>query len=160
MTSVERLSSEMLSYLTELDYVRHFAWGALALDAPGQPGIGVARYISSEHDPEVAEAAITVIDEYQRRGLGAILLHALASSGHVNGIMKFRSYVSTENLPMVSILNALGSVTSVDSPGVLVSDLDLGSLLKRLDGSPFQDQIIAAARGEAGVIASDKHNAH
>lgn len=139
----------MLTYLTELDYFRHFAWGALALDSPGQPGIGVARYISSEDNPEVAEAAITVIDAFQRRGLGTILLQALAASGHVNGIVRFRSYVSTENFPMVSILKALGSATSVDSPGVLVSDLELAPLLTRLDGSPFRDQIIAAARGEA-----------
>jgi len=44
---------------------------------PDHPGIGVARFVRLEQDPGVAEFAITVIDEYQNRGLGTLLLKLL-----------------------------------------------------------------------------------
>lgn len=55
-------SERELAYLTELDYVDHFAWAALAIAEPGAPGIGVARYIRDPDQPGVAEAAVVVID--------------------------------------------------------------------------------------------------
>ncbi len=46
----------------------------------GQPGLGVARYISLADNPTTAEAAVTVVDEQQGRGIGTILLELLATS--------------------------------------------------------------------------------
>lgn len=63
-----QLTEAELDYLTNIDYQDHFAWTAFALDDPGQPGIGVARFIRLVERPEAAEAAVTVIDAYQGRG--------------------------------------------------------------------------------------------
>ena len=47
----------------ELDYDRHFALAAFAVDEPGEPGVGVARWIRQADDPAKAEAAVTVLSE-------------------------------------------------------------------------------------------------
>src|SRR5919108_4377527 len=72
MTPLGELDDGMLHRLTELDYVNHFAWLALLPDEPGEPGAGVARYVRLDDEPEIGEAAVVVIDEYQRRGIGTL----------------------------------------------------------------------------------------
>jgi GNAT superfamily N-acetyltransferase len=37
-------------------------------------GVGIARYIRDAEDPQAAEVAVTVLDHWQRRGLGTELL--------------------------------------------------------------------------------------
>src|ERR687896_201320 len=51
MSGISRLTKQQLIYLTELDYVDHFAVAAFAIDDPGQPGIGVARYVRVIDEP-------------------------------------------------------------------------------------------------------------
>src|SRR5947207_5929492 len=69
-TPVRRLTDEQLRYLTEIDYETHMAWIALDPATPGEPGLGVARYVRLPGEPEVAEAAVTVVDSHQGLGLG------------------------------------------------------------------------------------------
>jgi RimJ/RimL family protein N-acetyltransferase len=103
------LSTWELAYLTEIDYVDHFAWGAELVDDPGHLGIGIARYIRDKDDPTVAEAAITVIDDYQRMGLGRVLLQALTEAAQQNGIERFRAEVSASNEQVIRSLTRLGA---------------------------------------------------
>jgi GNAT superfamily N-acetyltransferase len=77
---VTSLSERELRYLTEIDYVNHFAWVAVAADVEDQPGLGVARYVRDPKDPEVAEAAVAVIDDYQGKGVGTVLLRMLTAT--------------------------------------------------------------------------------
>ena len=98
-----------LAYLTEIDYLDHFAWGAELVDDPDHLGIGIARYIRDKDDPTVAEAAITVVDQYQRIGLGRILLQALTEAAHQNGIERFRAEVSAGNEQVIKSLTRLGA---------------------------------------------------
>src|SRR5438876_2892092 len=72
---MDKLRPPLLRYLTEIDYVDHFAW--VGLDADTGQGIGVARYVRMRDDPTAAEAAIVVVDQFQRRGAGLILLQLL-----------------------------------------------------------------------------------
>lgn len=123
MSPIEELAPEMLRRLTEIDYVDHFAWIAEALDEPGEPGVGVSRYVRVE--PEVAEAAITVIDDYQGRGLGTLLLQALGAAAVENGIRSFRGYVLEENTPMREMLTTAGASLAHDAPGVMRVDVPL-----------------------------------
>jgi GNAT superfamily N-acetyltransferase len=55
-------------------------------------------------DPEVAEPAIAVIDEYQNRGLGRILLRLLMAAAQERGIRKFRATVLANNVPAQKLL--------------------------------------------------------
>jgi GNAT superfamily N-acetyltransferase len=124
-----------LRYLTEIDYVDHMAWVALDPTQASQPGLGVARYVRLAGDPTAAEAAVTVLDEHQGRGIGTILLALLASSARQHGIERFRGYVLSENLPMVEILRDLGA-TVVHEGTLLQVDVPVPSSPEELPDTP------------------------
>jgi RimJ/RimL family protein N-acetyltransferase len=124
MAPVTELSEEQLTKLTEIDYVNHFAWIALRADRP-EEGMGVARYVRVEEEPTVAEAAVTVLDDYQGRGLGTLLLALLAVAARAAGIERFRAYVLEENAPMIAMLEGMGATIEFDSPGVMRADMPL-----------------------------------
>ena len=112
------LTGEQLRHLTEVDAWDHFAWVALLRDPLGRPGsgIGVGRYVRLDDEPTVAEAALTVVDEYQGKGLGTLLLGLLAVAARAAGVARFRAYVLEQNEPVRDLLEALGAEAVYDSP--------------------------------------------
>lgn len=135
LTSQDTLSDEQLGYFTELDYVNHMAWGAVDPSQPDQPGVGVARYIRLAEEPTTAEAAVTVIDDYQGKGIGTVLLGLLARSARQHGIERFRGYVLAENLRMVEILRGLGA-TVVRDGSLLRVDVPIPASPEELPDTP------------------------
>jgi GNAT superfamily N-acetyltransferase len=147
------LSESLLDYLTSMDYVDHFAWAALSAEPgpDGQPqGLGVARYIRLD-DPEAAEMAVTVIDDWQGKGLGRILLDALVLEALENGITRFEGDVLVENRPMQEMLRRTGATLRPDAPGVLRFSIDLPAREEALRGSPFGGLLQALAKGEVSL---------
>ena len=126
-TPLVELTEEQLTYLTEIDYRDHMAWVALDPEAPDEPGMAVARYVRLEDDPGAAEAAITVADDYQGRGLGSVMLGILARSAREQGIQTFRSYVLEENTAMLRIFERLGAERVPPDPG------EIGEGVVRID---------------------------
>jgi GNAT superfamily N-acetyltransferase len=55
--------------------------------------IGVARYTRDPTEATRAEAAVAVIDDYQSRGLGTLLLTRLAATARRNGVRSFTAHV-------------------------------------------------------------------
>ena len=51
-------------------------------------GIGVARFIRSKTDPGAAEAAVAVIDDWQKKGVGTLLLLRLAAAAREREITR------------------------------------------------------------------------
>ena len=103
LSPLDHLSKRQLDYLTEIDNVNHFAICAHLNDGEFPTGIGIARYIRLKNEPETAEIAITIIDEYQNLGLGTKLLELLIEAAAGNGIKKFTGDVLEENIPMLEI---------------------------------------------------------
>lgn len=136
------LTEQELDRLTHLDYWDHFAWGALRSDPPRE-GIGVARYVRLPGEPRVAEAAVTVLDDYQRRGLGTLLLGLLSAAALTAGIVAFRAFVSEENVPMRTLLAGLGTRTEFDSPGLLCIEIPLQREL--MPDTPIAHAVMAVA---------------
>ena len=116
---VTRLTPGLLAKLTEVDHVDHEAWVAMTPDAPDHPGIGVARYVRLRDEPDTAEPAITVVDEYQNRGVGSTLLEVISAAARANGVRRFRAYVSVDNYPMLHIMRRMGAHLEVDEPGII-----------------------------------------
>jgi RimJ/RimL family protein N-acetyltransferase len=108
-SAIDELDEEQLTYLTEVDHDDHEAIVALDRHHPDRPGIGVARYIREPYEPEVAEAAVTVADEYHGQGAGTLLLGALAARAREHGITVFRSYVLDGNTAMLEVFDHLGA---------------------------------------------------
>jgi GNAT superfamily N-acetyltransferase len=146
LSPVDELTEEQLRNLTEIDYVDHFAWVAFDLGDAGHPGIGVARYVRVVGEPEVAEAAVTVVDDYQGRGLGTLLLEALGAVALENGITTFRGYALEENQPILEVLDGLGASTAHDSPGLVRVEIDLR--VGETPGSPLREVLRLLARGD------------
>ena len=69
LTGKEELTTRKLRYLTEVDRHDHEALGALN-HVDGR-SVGIARYIRSADDPQTADVAVTVVDDWQGRGLAA-----------------------------------------------------------------------------------------
>jgi GNAT superfamily N-acetyltransferase len=152
MAPIAELTEGQLATLTELDYRDRFAWIAFSLDEPGTPGMGVSRYVRDRVEPEVAEAAVTVIDDYQGRGLGHLLLEFLGAVALENGIKRFRGYALEDNRPIRQLLQDLGARLEHDSPGVLRMELDLPARAEELRGSPMYQVLRAVARGDGPVF--------
>jgi protein lysine acetyltransferase len=117
--SAPPLTDKVVQYLVDVDYGDHFAWVALAADDPAESGVASARYIRERAAHETAEVAFSVIDDYQGRGLGTILLGALGVAAAENGIRDFRARVLAENEPMRAILRRAGAQLGFAEPGVL-----------------------------------------
>ncbi len=130
LSAVTEPSEETLTYLTDVDQKDHVAIVATidSLDLKDEHGVGVARYIRLRDDPTVAEAAVTVVDSMQNKGLGGILGDELAKIARSNGIHYFRAEVLTTNEPMCQMLERIGARTTVRSAplgDVIVFDVSL-----------------------------------
>jgi GNAT superfamily N-acetyltransferase len=106
------LSEEMVRYLTNVDHHEHEA--IIALDEATGEGLGVARYMRSEKRPDVAEVAVTVIDDWQGRGLGTLLLEVLSARAREEGINSFTALMLATNEEMMDMLKRLDPVRIVD----------------------------------------------
>jgi GNAT superfamily N-acetyltransferase len=133
---VERLDDEQLRYVTEIDHRDHVAWIVLDGEDPDAPGMGLGRYVRLRHAPEVAEAAITVLDPYQGRGLGTMLLAILTRTARANGITTFRNYVLADNEVMLELFDQLGASRQAMTPEVYEVDFELPEELSELPDTP------------------------
>lgn len=124
---VERLSDDELRYLTEVDMRDHFAWVAVSLDEPGQPGIGVIRYVRDAADRRAAEVAITVVDDWQGVGLGRLLLETLLVSAMMNGIEWLRAIVLPEDEAALRLFRGVGGRPGGGEGDTLVVDIPVSS---------------------------------
>jgi RimJ/RimL family protein N-acetyltransferase len=107
------LSKDELAYFTEVDHVDHEAIGARAA-ASGQ-GVGVARYVRLPAQPDTAEAAVAVVDDWQHRGLGGELLRRLTERARANGIERFHASLFAFNDAMIALFRELGELEVRDA---------------------------------------------
>lgn len=105
---VSDLTEAELRQLSEPDQRAHVAWGAIALDEDGEPGVAAVRYVRSPEDPSRAEFSVAVVDDYQRVGLGRLLLETLIADALVNGVERLVSPVLLENRAALTLFQALG----------------------------------------------------
>jgi len=120
------LTDDDLRYLTEVDGVQHHALGAVSLDEQGQEvPLGIARYVRSTEDAEVAEAAVAVIDAMQGKGVGKLLLHALSDVAYAHGVRRFRCSVLVTNTAIHKVLRELDPAAHVVRSEASVEELEL-----------------------------------
>jgi nucleotide-binding universal stress UspA family protein/RimJ/RimL family protein N-acetyltransferase len=109
---VPRLTEAQLRYLTDVDHHDHEA--LIAVDPDTGDGVGVARFVRT--DARVAEPAIAVIDDWQGRGVGGVLLDQLADRAREEGIATFAAPVLAHNEAAIAALRRLGE-TRVERQG-------------------------------------------
>lgn len=104
-----RLTDRQLEYFTEVDGVNHIAWGILDVSGAESEPVGIGRFIRMKEEAgSMAEVAYTIVDAYQRRGLGGILLAVLNLAAAEVGIRRFRYCVLSENHFVIDQLRLVG----------------------------------------------------
>jgi RimJ/RimL family protein N-acetyltransferase len=119
----EELSAAELRYYANVDHHDHEA--LIALDPAGGRGVGVARYVRDADDPRAAEIALTVIDDWQGRGLGTELLGRLSYRARQEGICRFTAVVSADNVPMGMLLRSVDAAECGRSFGTVEYEIAL-----------------------------------
>jgi GNAT superfamily N-acetyltransferase len=142
-----RLTDAQAAYLCDVDHHDHEA--LIALDDATGEGVGVARYV---RDPgtDVAEAAVTVIDDWQGRGLGTALLDRIAARAREEGVRRFTALMLSANRDMLDLLETLGTTEVVAHDGATVEVVvDLPE-----EGVPAQmrEMLRQAAAGSVRVV--------
>lgn len=134
LAPMSHLSSRQVRYLTEIDNVNHFAWVAGTRSDDGViEGMGVARFVRLADDPDSADFAVVVADDSQDRGVGTLLVHALAAVAHDHGVGQLTALCLGENRRMIRILERIGGSFTPESPGVLAARVPLPAPID-LDG--------------------------
>ncbi len=106
------LSAGTVRYLVEIDHHDHEA--LIAVDEQSGEGVGVARYVRDMARPDAAEVAVTVVDDWQGRGLGTLLLEGITMRAREEGVDTFTALMLVDNRAMMDLLKRLGAVRVVD----------------------------------------------
>jgi GNAT superfamily N-acetyltransferase len=107
--ALKALSEAQVAAFTSPGDRDHIAIGAAVKTEDGLDPAGVVRFVRLEDDPRMAEFAVTVVDRYQRRGLGTLLLGMVLRVACRNRIERLLGYVMRKNEAMLSLLNDLGA---------------------------------------------------
>ncbi|MGH8456857.1 MAG: GNAT family N-acetyltransferase [Stenotrophobium sp.] len=110
LDGVRELTDEQIRSVVAGDPANQSAWGAANMEKPDEPGIGIARYIRLNGEPQAADVAITITDEYQGRGAGFVLQACLHLTAYRHGIRTFYYDVLSENDRIIKHLKLMGAV--------------------------------------------------
>ena len=104
---LKRMPDALAHRLAVVDYNDRFALVATDKPRGKERIVGVARY-DRVVNTDVAEVAVAVIDEFQRRGLGSALMTILGKVATEHGIKTFTLIVLPENQQMLGLLRKMG----------------------------------------------------
>jgi RimJ/RimL family protein N-acetyltransferase len=108
-------SEQEISFFLNVDFVMHVALVAVLTEHGQSTLIGGARYVMSE--PQRAELAFAIVDEYQGRGIGKILLSHLARIARDAGIEEFVADVLPRNEAMLRVFAGSGLLFNAKRQG-------------------------------------------
>jgi len=148
------LSDSMVEYLTEIDHHNHEAM--VALDEETGEGIGVARYVRDPERRERAEFAVTVIDDWQGRGVGTLLLEVLSARARQEGIATLTAVMLATNQEMMDVLMNLGPVRIIDHE---LGTMEIEMAIPEVGLSPALRKLLrVAARHDVAVLLEHRHH--
>lgn len=116
-----KLGAGLVASLTDIDHTTHFAWGVFDPEHPSEVGddsgltVAAARLICDD-DPTSAEAALTVVDDYQGRGVGRFLIELLTATAADVGAKILRFEILRQNRAMIGLIAGMGA-EAFDIPG-------------------------------------------
>jgi acetyltransferase len=94
--------------------------------------VGVVRYV---RDGDLAEVAVTVVDAWQGRGVGTVLLDALLGHARKHGVSRLWASVMVENGRAIRLARRFGAQRRpISTVGVVEYELPLTSERDGPDG--------------------------
>lgn len=79
-----------------------------SIETPSETIIGHAYYVIVDDEPEAAEPAVLVEDQFQGRGLGPALLQALSQTAREQGIRVFSALIHPSNEQIMGLMRRSG----------------------------------------------------
>lgn len=131
---VNELTDKELQYLTNVDQQYHIAWGAIVEVEGTEIGVGVGRYIHTVEKQGNAEFALTIIDEYQNKGIGRYLLALLYVLAIRQGLKTLSGSILPTNSYAATLMTALGAQIEVEN-GLYYARLPILADWAHLDSS-------------------------
>lgn len=112
LTPVPHLTDAMLDRLVDdVDGVEHVALVLFVMEQEGVgTPVGVGRMIRYPEEPTAADVAVTVLEEYQGRGVASALLQELLRQRPV-GVERLVTEVAGDNPASLAMLRRLGPTT-------------------------------------------------
>jgi len=144
-TLMPRLPDTVLAAAADVDHHNHEALVATPLLS--SEIIGECRFVRLADDPDTADLAVTVVDAWQNRGLGSVLLARLGERALEVGLTHFTAEVLAENRNALAMLPRLGSVHTRSQGPVISARIQIAEPTPRAQ-QELRDLLTAAARGE------------
>jgi GNAT superfamily N-acetyltransferase len=102
------LSESEVADATAVDHHGNEALGAV--DPDSGAGVGLARYSRDTRDATRAVAAVTVLDQWQGRGVGTQLLQRLAQRARDAGIAHFEGHMMVGDIAAQRMFESVGEL--------------------------------------------------
>lgn len=135
--SKREFTEKELSYLTTLDGHNHYAIGMEERET-GR-GIAIIRMVRSSTDEVEAEVAITIIDDYQKFGLGQVLMKLMILAATERDIERLSFTYLPANEGIIKLLHKIGPVI----PGPQTKDFDQSFIeLNSLDLTKIKEDLV------------------
>lgn len=99
-------SDKERAFFLDVDFKNHVAIVAVADEGGHKVIVGGGRYIAFE--PGRAEMAFVVIDTWQGRGIGSILMRHLVKIASDSGLQELTAEVLPENAAMIKVFEKFG----------------------------------------------------
>jgi GNAT superfamily N-acetyltransferase len=143
---VQKLTESDLAYLTEVDHHDHEA--LVAFDADSGEPVAAARFIRA-YEPTQAQVAVSVIDDWQGRGVATAMLEQLIERAREEGIERFLALVMEDNQDAVEVARRLfpDLMEKRSADGYVELEIELPEEGQPLRGSSLGHLLSAAARG-------------
>lgn len=149
-----RLTPDELRYFTEVDGANHYALGVLVSQDGVDIPAGIGRIVrGGPGDTETAEMALTVLDDFQSRGVGRLLVEHLMVAARERRILRVRWTLLASNDPMRRLIRRVapdartvdrdGAVLTIEA-GIRPHPESLLSYVRRAAGYGWQCQLNAA----------------
>lgn len=124
LTGTPRLTDRQATYFSDVDHHHHEALVALP-EERATDIVGVARFIRHRAAPTDADLAITVVEEWQGRGLATTLLRLLSMRAREVGVRRFTVDMLADNAAVLALVRGAGLVDEVSVEQVISGHVDL-----------------------------------
>jgi acetyltransferase len=125
LNGIAELTPELLALLLDVDQRERAALVALGTEEGADRIVGEARYAPSMDDPGAADVALVVADDWQRRGLGTLLLGTLLGHAESQGVSRLHGDVLHENTDTLRLLRRFGFAARRHPDGAWLARMEL-----------------------------------